>query len=373
MAKPDFEPAMERSVWQTGIGSWAIGSSMRCESFTDSRKPEDAIAAWKDADGVDYCLRPQDPPLEQSECGPGDKPFFFRHWSSVLFEVGRDILVKVKYSPPGWYSVEGDALNLIRSRTPEVPVPECIHFGIDRKWNRSFLIMPRIQGVTLDDIWWSLSQPEQEWVACELAEYQVTVARSITSDVFKGVNGDAYKSVYFTSRDIRIGVWDCDPGAIQGPLTPEQLREQMSELSGGEEIPDLGTVFHLFHNDLGPENVLISVGEHDSEGEREVHVAAIIDWDRAAFVPDWWLTLYPTVRNGAYWLSLSKEQEDTNLDLAWDYVRVLNAAMRGCGWECGYTHMAWSNTYFDGQSREEERRFNEAKLAGCVKWLSDTA
>ena len=345
---------------------------MRCESLTDREMPQDAIAAWEDADGVDYCLRPQDPPLEQSECGSADKPFSFRHWSSAIFEVGRDILVKVKYSPPGWYSIEGDALNLIRSRTPEVPVPECVHFWIDRKWNRSFLIMPRIHGVILDDVWWNLSLQEKQWIADELAVYQNTVARNMTSSVFKGVAGDAYNPAFLSSRDLCIGRWDPDTRALPGPLTPEQFREQMSYVSGVEKIPDVGNVFHLFHGDMSPSNVLLSVGERDSEGEREVHVAGIIDWELAGYVPHWWLTLCPSVRNGAYTLSLSAEQMDADLNLAWDYVLKLNASMKEYGWECGSTHGLWFTDYCDGKDRQEERRFNEAKLAGRVKWLSDT-
>ena len=346
---------------------------MRCESLTDREIPKDAIAAWKDADGVDYCLRPQEPPLEQSECGPANKPFSFRPWQSSVFEVGRDILVKAKYSPPGEYSIEGDALNLIRSCTPEVPVPECVHFWIDRKWNRSFLIMPRIHGVVLDDIWWSLSIQERQWIADELAVHQSTVAHNITSSVFKGVAGDAYRPVFFSSRDECVRKWDSDTRAILGPLTPEQLRERMSCDSGGEEILDIGTVFHLFHGDMNPSNVLISVGERDSEGQREVQVTGIIDWEAAGFAPSWWLTLCPIVRNGNYLLNLSTEQVDADPGLAWDYVVTLDAAMQNYGWESGRTNEVWLLNYCGSRYREDERRFNEAKLAGRVKWLSSTA
>ena len=346
---------------------------MRCESLTDGKMPEDAIAAWVDADGVDYCLRPRDPPLEQSGCGSGETAISVRHWSSALFEVGKNILVKVKYSPPGWYSVEGDAMNLVRSRTPDVPVPECLHFWIDRKWNRYFLIMPRVHGVLLDDAWWGLEEEEKQWVTDELAGYQTTVARTITSKVFQGVAGDDYGPIYFNARDVCAKKWDADKQGTSGPLTPEQLREHMSRVSGGEEILDVGTEFHLFHGDMGPGNVILSVGERDGEGKRDVSVAGIIDWELAGFVPHWWLTLYPVLPHGNYALSLSDEQMDTNINLAWNYVSKLNVAMQEYGWECGRTHGAWFAKYNEGRHRQEEQRYREAKSTGRLKWVSDTA
>ncbi|MCJ1478842.1 hypothetical protein MMC13_007526 [Lambiella insularis] len=379
-AKPEFEPSIENSIWQTGEGSWAIGSSMRCEVSTDRPVPEDQIASWKDADNVLYCLRPQEPrfaeegPLEQSVYGPVQKPFRSRHWSSEVFVVGKDILIKVKYSPPGWYSIEGDALSLVAGQTPEVPIPECIHFWIDRKWNRSFLIMTRIHGVTLDDAWWGLSNEEKESVTDELADYQVEIARTITSPVFKGVNDTVpYKPYYFSAHDYRRGHWDPKSDALSKPLDSEQLREQMSLISGGENIPDIGSQFHLFHGDMNPRNVLLSVGER-IEGKRDVYVAGIIDWEMASYVPHWWLTLFPTLRSsGAYWLIQSMEQNEANPYLMWEYVEFLNSSMVNFGWENGFISAGWFRKYYIGKQREEERRFIEDKLAGCVTWLSKTA
>ncbi|MCJ1391320.1 hypothetical protein MMC18_004183 [Xylographa bjoerkii] len=347
---------------------------MRCERLEHCNTPEDAITVWKDADGVAYCLRPQDPVLEQNEYGPLNKPFNHRQWSSALFEIGKDILVKVKYSPPAWYSIEGDAMNLVRRCAPAVPVPECIHYWIDQKWNRSFLIMPRIHGVLLNDAWWYLSEKEKEGICSELAAYQDLIGRNITSNVFQGVTGEAYRHRIFSAIDLCIGRWDSDTRDVPGPLTADQLREQMSNISGGAPIVDLSPVFHLFHGDLSPTNVILSVGEQPDNGaEREVGVAAIIDWETAGFVPGWWITLYPGIRNGAYWLTLPPPEVDADPDvnIAWDYVTTLDPMMQEYGWAHGDMHMDWYMEYCEARLRQEEREFKEAKSAGRLAWLSN--
>ncbi|MCJ1384696.1 hypothetical protein MMC17_007814 [Xylographa soralifera] len=371
-AQPDFQPPIESSVWQLKEGCWAFGSSMRCERLENSNAPEDAIKEWKDADGIAYCLRPQNPSLEKNECGPPEKPFNHRQWASVLFEIGKDILVKVKYSPLGKDSVEGDAMDLVRRCVPSVPVPECIHYWIDQKWDRSFLIMPRVHGVLLNEAWWGLSEQEKENICDNLAKYQDLIARNITSNVFQGVTGKAYRHRCFSAKNLCLGAWDHDLQDVPGPLTADELREQMSTISGGAPIMDLSPVFHLYHGDLSPTNVVLSVGEKPEDGgEREVTVAGIIDWEMAGFVPVWWITLYPCLSHGAYWLTLPAPEIDPDPDwnITWDYVLMLNDMMQDYGYESGLKHMDWYTEYEEAIIRQREQAFKEAKLAGRLTWL----
>jgi len=338
-----------------------------------AKKPEDAIAAWKDTDGVAYCLRSQDPTLEENEIGIASKPFHHEYWSEVSIEIGKDILVKVKYFPPGWTDTEGDAMDLVRRCTPEVPIPECIHHWIDQKWNRSFLIRRRVPGVELGEVWWRLSYKEKQSLCRELAEYQDSVARNITSNGYQNASGKARKNGFYSANDVCKRRWDPDTRDVPVlPLTADQLREQMSKYSGGIPIPDLSPVFHFSHEDLGPTNVIVSIGDQPEDGgERKVNVAAIIDWASAVYVPSWWITLGPLVNNHMYVVGLPPPDIDANpvVSKRFDYVDRLDYFMELHGWEPGRTHVAWFMEYIGLVRKDNLRELKEAKLAGRIPWL----
>ncbi|MCJ1399468.1 hypothetical protein MMC11_002670 [Xylographa trunciseda] len=170
--------------------------------------------------------------------------------------------------------------------------------------------MPRVHGVLLNDVWWDLSDSEKEKICDDLARYQDLIARTITSNVLHGVTGEAYSHPAFIAHDRSIGEWYLDTREVPGRLTADQLRQHMSNISDGAPILEFGPTFHFFHGDLSSRNVILSVGEKsDDGGEREAEVAGIIDWERARFVPAWYITLYPCGRNGAYWVTIPPSVE----------------------------------------------------------------
>ena len=54
------------------------------------------------------------------------------------------------------------------------------------------------------------------------------------------------------------------------------------------ECPALERVFHFYHPDLGPGNIIVSNGS----------VAGIIDWEAAGYYPRFWIATKPSVSPG---------------------------------------------------------------------------
>ena len=131
-----------------------MGNLMLCEK-TGGKAPSDAIVTWLDGRDEEYCLRPRpqenQPPVLAYD--PANGPFIKRHFTSAIFQIGCDVLVKVKWAPKGWPNCEGLSMRLVKERAPDVPLPEAIHFWHDEKWDQYFLIQRRIHGPTLDDAW----------------------------------------------------------------------------------------------------------------------------------------------------------------------------------------------------------------------------
>ncbi|KAA6412399.1 MAG: hypothetical protein FRX48_03389 [Lasallia pustulata] len=161
--------------WQQEDGQWALGGSMLCERIADSvSAPSDAITTWKDGQGVDYCLRLTTrlpvPPYDDDNA-PATP--WNRH--TAIFEIGCDVLIKVKYMAANERSTEAEA---VQKLAPSVPVPEAIHFWHDKELERIFIITRRLHGKMLDDLWHSLKHEDHKQVAKELAAYKYRLQKS---------------------------------------------------------------------------------------------------------------------------------------------------------------------------------------------------
>ena len=150
---PKIEPHINASIWPIEDGKWAMGNLMLCERLSEGTEaPNDTIVTWQDSKGVTYCLRPRKDGNPAPPYNPANGPVIPRHFTSALFEIGADVLIKVRYAPEGWPKTEGTALRLVREKAPDIPVPEAIHFWYDKEWIRYFLILRRVHGQTLDKV-----------------------------------------------------------------------------------------------------------------------------------------------------------------------------------------------------------------------------
>lgn len=345
-----------------------MGNLMLCERIADGASaPSDAITTWKDGHGVDYCLRPQTNRLPVPEYNEANKPAIPWNWSAGIFEIGHDVLVKVKYAPVGWPNTEGQSMRLVRERAPSVPVPEAIHYWLDKEWDRYFLITRRVHGVVLDRVWLNLSVDDKLQVSDELAAHTKSVAE-ITSPLYQNADGSAVADGNLMGHDSLLRKYDPKPDGWPGPFTAEEFVEHARKVSGGVEPPEIGPNFHFYHNDPGAENVILSgTDEAQTEGESHVHVAGIIDWERAAYCPIWWITLYTI--EGGFFLSLTEEQMEENMDQCGDYIDFLHATLwEVAGFTSGFRYRDWFRQYLNGRGKINGRRFREAKAAGQIPW-----
>ena len=307
---------------------------MLCERIADGASAaSDAITTWKDGQAVDYCLRPLKTRLPVPPYDDDNAPALPWNRNTAIFEIGRDVLVKVKYTAADERSTEGKTVRLVRKLVPSVPVPEAIHFWHDKKLERIFIITRRVHGKMADDVWHSLKAEDHVQVARELAAYQKSIAE-ITAPAFQDVEGHRIPDRHFLPYD---GEW-------HEPFTAEELREQLRKASNGIEPPEFGPEFHLFHGDLGPSNVILSgMDEPRTEGESHVHVAGIVDWQYAGFYPKFWITTLPLLPHPQYALSVTMEQMESPRYSHWvgSYIFCLLTAMGELGFQDDFKGQSW--------------------------------
>jgi hypothetical protein len=65
-----------------------------------------------------------------------------------------------------------------------------------------------------------------------------------------------------------------------------------------EPAPEIEPQFHFYHADLGPTNIMVSA---------DGHVTGIINWESAAYYPQFWVATKP-VFAGSFWLECETDE-----------------------------------------------------------------
>ncbi|KAI9878385.1 MAG: hypothetical protein M1830_001055, partial [Pleopsidium flavum] len=315
----EMEPPIGQSVTFTSPDHWTMGTLWFCEKITDS-VPLDAVVSWKDNDST-FVLRPQ---RETDLHTPGDSEttrFYDCGTSAALWNIGENVICKVKSWDEGM-ELEGDAIRAVRDQIPSVPVPEVIYTWLDKTWNRSFLLLKRVSGQRLEDVWPKLSTDQVLKVAADLAEYTVTLAQ-FDSQKLETLTGCGVNSEYYLFGTPDMDTTPSWKPAIRPIFTPETARKYLRDL-GGEDPPDIGEYFYFYHPDMGPTNVFVSVSGPEPQ---DVHITAIIDWEAAAYYPHWWISLKPRVSAG---FALGSAQEPEQ----WEWNEILSNALMDEGFDC---------------------------------------
>ncbi|GAB1203522.1 hypothetical protein APSETT445_002157 [Aspergillus pseudonomiae] len=141
-------PPIEPSVSKLGTDTYRMGSKFPCKKVT-SEIPETAVATWKERDGH-YCLF-EGTGWNSSSPEAADGLIYQAGMSSAVWEIGYQAICKVKTWSEGMES-ESDTLAFVASRFPHIPLPEVIYSWVDKKLDRTFLILRRVQGQTLAKI-----------------------------------------------------------------------------------------------------------------------------------------------------------------------------------------------------------------------------
>ncbi|KAK4143388.1 kinase-like domain-containing protein [Dichotomopilus funicola] len=293
----EMDPPIGDSISRTSPGRWTLGSLMICEKVDDPEsKPADAIASWQDDDGTFYLRKSSANELS----GAGDVESDRIHvggTSGAVWCLGKDAFCKVHAWCEG-LELEANTMRFVREKAPSVPIPELVHSWIDHDLNRTFLITKRVPGQILERVWPRLSPPQRTRIAEDIAGFCATLAAN-TSSRFETVTGcGVYEPRLMESAPDSYPTWK--PRTL-GPLSQEPLRAYLTKAST-EPAPDIDPLFHFYHADLGPTNIMLS-----EDGGR---VTGIIDWESAAYYPRFWIATKPAT-SGAFYLEC--ETDDPKL------------------------------------------------------------
>ncbi|VUC36984.1 unnamed protein product [Clonostachys rosea] len=276
-------PPIDFSIRRTTPDQWFLGTKKICEKVQDQEsKPADALTSWE-ADGEIFYIRnktPQDVPKGTDYLGPG--PISHSGDTTAVWCIGQ-CFFKVN-AWRGGMELEADNIRFVKLNARDVPVPDIIHEWIDHDTNRSFLITKPISGRTLEEEWPTLAPMLREQVAGEVAKHVIELA-SLETDTFRTATGCGVVEPWFLDRP-RADHPSWLPRSL-GPWKGEEMRGYMLRISN-EEPPEIDNVFHFYHADLGPKNIII---------KEDGSLSGIIGWESAAYYPSFWVATKTSLKN----------------------------------------------------------------------------
>ncbi|KAL2370089.1 hypothetical protein RJ035_005480 [Blastomyces gilchristii] len=270
-------PPVNQSVLQPSQHRWYLGSRIECERIETQAPPAGVLAAWSDGD-CSYILRKISadiaPPESQDHVSKDVHLVHEGGSSSAVWAIGKSAFCKVKYWHPS-LGLEGDTIAFVREHIPQILVPEVIYSWIDE--DRTFLILKRVQGVTLRDAWLLFSSLQRDLILKEIASICDLLALK-TSAKLQSVSGKALPERFLAvAKD-----------GFVGPLTLTESRKYFTVLDSNL-CPKIGKHFYLYHADLGPGNIMVS---------KDGSITGILDWEAAGFYPHFWIATKPSVAPG---------------------------------------------------------------------------
>jgi hypothetical protein len=235
--------------------------------------------------------------------------------SAAVWKIGPNVFCKVKAWREGM-QLESNTIRFVKEKVPQIPLPEIVGEWVDRAWNRTFLLLRRVEGQTLQDAWPKLSALQHQKVADIVSNYCAKLAL-VTSERFSTVNGAGVYE-YFLNTDSDKWEPSWKPRLI-GPYTIPEIATYLTN-SSSNKFPEIGNDLHLYHADLGPTNILVAKDGQD------IRVTGVIDWESAAFYPKFWIATKPKVSAGFY---LGENNDYTGNRQAW--IAVLCHSLNALG------------------------------------------
>jgi len=287
----EMAPPIGTSVRRLTPHRWMLGSSKVCERVT-TPIPSNAIISWQDNDGAFYLRERIEGDLVVPEDYIETGLVHEGGTSAAVWSIGVDAFCKVKAWCEGM-ELESKTIEFVRAQAPEVPVPQVIHTWIDHSWNRTFLILRRVEGQTLDEAWPRLTSDQRMEIANKIAAYCCKLA-SISTSRFETATGCAVVEPFLNDiADASRPSWIPRP---IGPFSSESFASHLATVAPGSCL-DVGDLFYFYHADLGPTNIMVL----------ESTVIGILDWESAAYYPKFWIATKPRLSAGFY---LQKDRTD---------------------------------------------------------------
>ena len=321
-----MEPPARESVKRITPHLWTLGSNMMCVKINAQETPPlSSLQSWQDGDSM-FCLLPRDEALLTTS-GEGDSAIDLIQECGTggsVWGIGSEAICKVK----GWREdrqLEAGTIAFVRDNCSSVPVPEVLYTWIDKPFNRSFLILRRVRGHTLNSAWPYLSASQRLKIAKKVAQHCSVLARK-TSSRFESVSGHGILEYWLMGRPPASNpTW---LPMVLGPFSGIEMKAYMSRISS-EPVPDIDSEaidpevdesLPFYHPDLGPTNIMVS-----DDGD---NVTAIIDWEAAGYFPRFWVATRPA-SNPAYRLSDPNSDAEKN-----EWSKMLVEALEGIGFSC---------------------------------------
>lgn len=191
-----------------------------------------------------------------------------------VWSLGSDLILKERPNLPP--KIEVHNIEFLKQHTT-IPVPSVLKEWVDDS-NRYFILMDRIKGQTLEEVWSTLSGLQKGHIAEQVAEY-IQQLRHLQSPAMQSLNGGPlYSSWLFLDAE----------GNPYGPLRSD-IELQDSLALALKELPrvvsarfkarlPVCTPYTFTHGDLNCQNIIVKNGE----------LLGILDWESAGYFPVWW-------------------------------------------------------------------------------------
>jgi len=227
----EVDPPVRESVKQITAQIWTIGTSVLCYAFEDTEHhPANSLVSWKDGLTIFYLVRrnASSPPVPAPGLGDSSTGRVYDAGSGCgVWFIGNEAVVKVKSWTPGHQS-EASTIKFVCENAPSIPLPEVIRYWVDEAANRSFLVMKRVKGMTLEEAWPGLSNKQQARIAEEVASHVTTLA-TFTRSRFESVDGCGILENWFMEHiPPSVPTWRHN---TLGPFSIPELRTYMTSIS----------------------------------------------------------------------------------------------------------------------------------------------
>ena len=267
---------------------------MVCEKVDNAgSKPLNAVADWQDGDDTFYLRERTDE--DSLSGGDADAEIDRVHvggTSAAVWYLG-NAFCKVHAWCKG-LELEANTMRFVRKKAPEVPIPELVYAWIDHNLSRTFVITKRVGGQTLERAWPQLPSLQRTQIADDVARFCLLLAANTSSRFETATGYGIHEPRLMESAHPSHPSWM--PRTL-GPFSLEAIRAYMAKIST-EAAPEIGPQFYFYHADLGPTNIMVSA---------DGHVTGIIDWESAAYYPQFWVATKP-VFSGSFWLECETDE-----------------------------------------------------------------
>ncbi|KAK4043718.1 hypothetical protein C8A01DRAFT_43470 [Parachaetomium inaequale] len=270
-----------KSIRQVNQNSWLISGTLLLTRSSSPPPDDDKFpthqACWSDGNGGHFALSTASEPLPDSKPLAEDSTSISRVHAvdnhAAVWRAGEAFIKAHHMDYPG-VTREHVTLQFLKDQQPEgFHFPSVLHHF--ETGARYFLVVSRVPGQHLDDVWPDLDETLRQHYIAKVADVCDRLA-AWKGDIIGGVDGHQLLERYLVKGN-------SSSSKTADALSPQQLLENCTEMA-----MDVSALV-FYHCDLGPTNLLVDV----STGS-----LGIVDWELAGYVPIEWVRTKPRLSAG---------------------------------------------------------------------------